>query len=435
MKKFWLLSLAAIFIISVFIGNFDQASAYTYTPNAGARFNIPLGTTAQQYTILNQIQGSIDNSPKGSIIRIATYAIDNGPTVDKLIAANKRGVGVKIIYESHMSNAYTTKLVANLGSNKQAASFAGTCRASCFGTDGDIHAKMYLFSTAGNASRVTMIGSANLTTKNAVTGWNNLYTTVGDTTLYDFYRDRFTLMMADNNVTNPYVAKQSGATAVYLYPRQDTSTTGAFYDPILAELNRITCTGVEGPYGSGGRTVIHVAMFGWMNSRVALAQKLWQLDNAGCIVDVVVNYNLYKPNDNTGDIQDKILPALMKPTAYGGIPVHNAHFDSDGNGYANYYMHSKYLLINGRYGNSKGGTVVFTGSQNWTYASLYSNNEILNRITDVNVYKSYAGNFIMLKRYSQLMTKPDPYRPATQPFSQDSAAVAISKEATALASE
>lgn len=432
MNRFLRFALMLTLVVVLSIGTSAQAYAFTYSPPAGAKFNDPTGTVTQQYAILDHIRRSIDNAPSGSIIRIATYAIDNGPTVDKLIAAHKRGAHVKVIYESHMANSYTQKLVTALGTNKTSRSFAVTCRASCLGPSGDLHAKMYLFSTAGYASRVTMIGSANLTTKNAVTGWNNLYTTVGDTALYDYYRNRFTQMLSDANVANAYMALQSGSTAAYLYPKPITQ---AFYDPILAELNRVSCSGVQGPYGSSGHTVVHVAMFGWMNTRADIARKLWELDNAGCVVDVVVDYNLYKPNDNSGHIQDAILPILMKPTANGGIPIYDGHYDSDGNGFANYYMHNKYLLINGRYGSSMGGTAVFTGSQNWSYASLYQNNEILNRIFDVNVYRSYAGNFLDLKRNAHRMTTPDPYANLLSPLSYEPINGAKAKEATALDQE
>ena len=48
-----------------------------------------------------------------------------------------------------------------------------------------MHAKIYLFSKTKNLSKVTMVCSCNPTYTQARVGWNDMYTWVGDSTIYD----------------------------------------------------------------------------------------------------------------------------------------------------------------------------------------------------------------------------------------------------------
>ena len=53
-----------------------------------------------------------------------------------------------------------------------------------------------MFSTAGSSKLVSMVASSNLTRGQVNSGWNDIYTVVGDRVLYDSYKLYFEDMTA-----------------------------------------------------------------------------------------------------------------------------------------------------------------------------------------------------------------------------------------------
>ena len=117
-----------------------------------------------------------------------------------------------------------------------------------------MHAKFFMFSTAGDAKLVSMISSANPYTGNTFNSWNNLHTIVGDRVIYRSLKKYFNDMLADKNQPNYFRATLSGRNKLYFFPRQ--AKPGSNKIPLLNELRHVSCTGAAKGYGQRGRTVV-----------------------------------------------------------------------------------------------------------------------------------------------------------------------------------
>jgi hypothetical protein len=349
-----------------------------YSPKAGVVFNDPTGTNAQRYVIANQVNSAIDATPAKAIIRIATYSMNYESTVDKLIAADQRGVSVRFLIDNHITTPQTTRLTKALGTNMKSRSFVRTCKGSCMSSSPSImHAKLYLFSTAGTSKLVSMVGSANQASSSAAS-WNNMNTTVGNATVYNSVAKYFDDMIKDKNDPGYYRTTTSGTNKLYYYPRNSSTTD------LVAELNKVKCTGVAAGYGNKGRTVVRAEMYNWSVGRKDLADKLYALRSQGCDVQVITNVPL------TGSGVMKSL--LRNNSKYGIMPVYNAMYDNNKDGISELYMHNKVLTISGNWNGNARSKVVYTGSQNFTVNSTRNNNEILYRIDSDAAYDAYLVN-------------------------------------------
>ncbi len=382
-----LIVLAAIILNTSSFPDSLSAHAASFSPITGATFNNPTGTPDEQYAIVNQLQNSIDAAPKGSVIRMAFFSLSIQSFSDKLIAAHDRGVSVQLIMDNHDIRPQWTALQAALGTNIKSPSFAVTCTNGCLsGREGALmHAKFYLFSTAGTAKQVSVVSSANPTYSQATLGFNNAYTVVGDAALYGSYRTYFLDMAAGSQgALQPdyYRLTQSGAYTSYLFPRPGNDAKS---DTIYSILSNVACSKAAAGYGANGHTVIHIAMLEWTRSRVDLAQKLWSLDDAGCEVEIITN---------TQNVEPEIMAALTKKGSHHGGPiVRNA-------AQGVYYVHDKYLLINGKYAGDSSAKIVFTGSHNFTSQGLRYNNDVLLKIRSNAAFNAYDDNFSMLRDFA-----------------------------------
>jgi phosphatidylserine/phosphatidylglycerophosphate/cardiolipin synthase-like enzyme len=366
----------------------------------GPVFNRP-DDVARQYEIVSHWEQMIDETAPGAIIRMAFYSITVQSFVDKLIAAHNRGVQVKLLMDDHTTSPQWTQLVAALGTNPNSASgsFAVLCHRSCF-TDYEpsyLHAKMYMFSSTGASSRVVSVSSANPTNGQAVIGWNNTYTMVGDRTQYNSYKQYFEDMLAgarNNNQSTAqpagkYRTTDTGAYKSYFFPRQGTTTAT---DTVQNILDNVTCTGTAAGYGTAkGRTIIKVAMFQWTQYRVNLARKLWNLDNAGCNVEIIYS---------KVETDQAVIDALRKPGgAFGGPVVRDGSKDVDGNGTNDLYVHHKYFIIDGNYAGDRSSRLVFTGSANFANNALRYNNEIILKVNEAATYEAFRVNFVEIRDF------------------------------------
>jgi phosphatidylserine/phosphatidylglycerophosphate/cardiolipin synthase-like enzyme len=378
-------------------------------PSEGAIFNRPDGSRAQQYAIADHLMDSIDAAPAGSVIRMSFYSITISSFVDRLIAAHDRGVQVRLLMDDHDVRDTWMRLTAALGHDHTAGSFAVLCHRSCF-TDYEpsyLHAKMYMFSTSGSAKRVVTISSANPTNGQAVTGWNDAYTMVGNTTMYKSYKRYFedltrgALAGAQGSApANYYRVTKSGRFKTYLFPR---GGSGSSSDTIYSILSNVACAGAAPGYGTPAhRTIIKIAMFQWTQYRVNLAKKLWALDDAGCDVEIV-----FTGSETAG----RVLSELTRPGGrHGGPVLHNGARDVDGDAAADFYVHDKYLLVEGNYAGDSSTRAVFTGSGNFANNAVHYNNEILLRVFDTGAYRSYLGQFSALKAWIRASAS-DPVMP------------------------
>lgn len=381
MKRRRLASIAGLTVISTVIGLGAAGSgeaATVFAPEAGPVFNDPEGTTTEQYAIMRQIEQNVDTAPRGSVIRIAVYSITLGDFVDKLIAAHKRGVSVKVLMDTHGKNPLWSRLVSALGSRFSArgtSSYALPCSGGCVAhyyaggkPEGALHTKFYLFS--GGGKRTVTLSSANPTRAQAEVAWNNGYTSVGDTGLYNAYVTTFSDMAKGAAGTHKpdYYWTDGSNPKAYFWPKAQGGS-----DTVLSMLKLVTCSRTH-------PSQVRLAVFEWTGYRIAVARQLATMAANGCKVTVLYT-------------KGAVDPSVRSTLARSKADVRDSSHGTDANGYAAHYTHDKYLLIDGWYNGVGGRRVVMTGSANYTANGLYHNDESDMKITSSATYLAYRKDF------------------------------------------
>ena len=371
---------SALIAALIVVGTAAGAASAAYTPAPGPIFNNPRGSAAAKDRIVTHIVDTINATPRYSVIRIAAYSNDRPDVVDALIAAHKRGVDVQMVLNDNWTSKATKRLIAVLGTDTNRRSFLSICAGSCRGGAGNQHMKFYLFSRAGKAKDVVMVGSANTTGWGARTQWNDLYTAVGVPNLRDLYTKLFEQLVRDRRVANPYIQKTADGFESEFYPYPDLTPSN---DPVMNRLDAVRCA-ASGGTGSKGHTVIRITMYGWGAERgLWLAQKVAELDRSGCDVRALVS----SPGR-------KVVGTLKR----GGVLVRSADLDLDKNEKTGFggtpyevFTHQKMMALSGTW-RGQSGYQVWTGSENWSgMAGL--NDEVTIRIPKRSAYEKYVANF------------------------------------------
>jgi phosphatidylserine/phosphatidylglycerophosphate/cardiolipin synthase-like enzyme len=372
-----------------------------------ATFNDPDDPTARA-AIQTHIIQLINATPGGETIRISTYLFASGAYRDALLAAHARGVNVQLLVDASLTNdtSGTTffDLANGLGRDVTRPSFAVLCPAGrgCIGTGID-HDKFFLFTNTSGRTKVVVQTSANMIDhldkgNSGQTSWNNAVTLVDEPVIYDAYVTRFTAMR-DKRTSTPYSSTVGTNAKVYFFPRPEgdpASTTGS---TILGVLNNIDCSGknTTGGFGANHLTSIHVAMFELTD--VNIANKLWALDNAGCVVHVV--------RTNHGTQDDAAIAKLNNCDAHNGVTIDSVHLrvngddNNDAADAAIGFVHSKYLVIDGFYDGSPNQRLVWTGSYNYTTGALLHNDEALLKLWNHDpIFSAFQSNFQTLAAQS-----------------------------------
>jgi hypothetical protein len=374
-----------------------------YTPADGTLFNYPYSKKRYRNTIRTHVLKTIKAVPSGGKIRIAVYSINDNTTVDELIRAKKRGVSVQVIVNSHnlqptrtlKSSPSFKRLRRALGShttragwNPDNVSFAKICKKSCRGKGGNVHYKMFLFSSAGGGSGtakpwITMMGSPNLTSLAANGQWNHL-TTYSSPSTYDRYLLMFNEMKQDRDFGATQYRDYTDITPqTWFFPRPGTT---ASTDPLMKDLNQVRCTGLTAGYGKAGRTFIRIGAYVWYDTRGQwLAKKVRSLWNAGC--DVAVEYAIM------GNTVKKI---LYSPSGRGRIPMRQVATYSKA-GKVLTYDHAKYVTVNGAYGDSNGRSITWAGTTNFSNLGFYSD-DTTQVWGDWATYDRFRDNFYRVWR-------------------------------------
>ena len=352
-----------------------------YTPVTGATFNRPIGTTAQQRAIFAHINKTIDATPPGATIRFAVYSFAEKATATRLINAHRRGVNVQMIFNAHSVYTQETRLQAELGKNPAKRSFAMFCEKSCRGDKGNMHQKVFLFSKAGQAENIVMVGSNNMTRNNAVNQWSDVYTVVDDPALYFTYSGVFEQMKADRPQVKPFItATVNGyGPEFYPYPRV-TQTT----DPLYQALSQITCLGAAEGYGTETTedsdldgvmdrvTALRLSQHAWNGDRgIYLSQKVAELKRAGCDVKVIAGVGIGRVVKNT------LLRAEV-PLSFGTRKGKHTH--------------QKLMFLSGVFAGDPASTHVWTGSHNWSDGALRRDDAVL-EVAGPEAYNQYFANF------------------------------------------
>jgi phosphatidylserine/phosphatidylglycerophosphate/cardiolipin synthase-like enzyme len=330
--------------------------------STGAVFNNPKGSTAQKNAVKNHIITAINNTQSGRMIRSALYALKDQDYTDALVAADRRGVAVRVVLDAKFkSSAATQNLISALGTDKSKDSWVHVCTAgaACIATGRSSminHNKFFTFSRigdAGEAEDVVIQTSANQTSLNTEKYWNNAYTVVGNTPLYTAYRDYFNDLAAMTKNENYFTSGKVGKEKYYFFPQKSG-------DIVVSILDNLSCA---------RSATVRVAAFAL--HRDAVAQKLRSLADQGCSVRIVFN-----------DSND-----VSKLSGHRNIALRRLS-TSDG-----YLVHSKYLLIEGDYAGHADTKWTFTGSHNLDESSLRDNDEAMLRLEGAGPHDIYRQNF------------------------------------------
>jgi hypothetical protein len=290
----------------------------------------------------------IDCAPRGSTIAMSWFSFTDDNMVNHLIQADRRGVNVRILVNSHAtkksSSSFTavntlkaalgtriTSATANAGVND--GSWVGSCNSGCLTppkpkgvvfpneSEGEypaLHSKFFLITRAGSASNIVGISSVNPTYEQARVGFNNASLVVNDKTLFNsmnqYYADLSNAARGAKKVkAYRQLKSNSKTTNYYVYPK-----TGS--DDVLTMLRDIKCVYKEG--GKTKRTQIYVNMF--VFTRNAPAMELWKkafatrANNGGCNVHIIytdMDQRIKALNTKTKKVG--YIPSGGKPSSWG----------------------------------------------------------------------------------------------------------------------
>jgi phosphatidylserine/phosphatidylglycerophosphate/cardiolipin synthase-like enzyme len=387
-----------------------SASAARYQPKPGVITNNPLGPPAAKQRINDHIIKSIRSTPKRGKIRVHSWNIRSNRFVDALIEAHKRGVSVRAIiwignaerpgepsvFDQTNVNPTFDRLAAALqrhGNKKRpAARKSGTtrCKASCRGRGGIAHSKYYLFSKVGKVEHVVVYGGANATDLAATHQWNDVDTIVRRKAIYDDFLRVFNQSYRDRPVARPWVMTTRGKIQPQFYPHQGPGATG---DPIIKDIKRISCTGAA---TANGRSRIRIAMTSWHGDRgITIARYLVRKQNQGCDVKIV-----YAVAGN------EVLRVLRRE---GRKPVPHRQItqDRDGDGVYDRYLHTKVMVVQGKWAGNPSASMVWNGSANWSPLVIRSD-EAGVRMNNAGRARRYATYVDWLYANPPVQARPNP---------------------------
>lgn len=355
-----------------------------YNPPAGSRFSHPFRKNYRD-RIYNQIIRTINSVPYGGQIRIATWSFSSKRYYTALNRARNRGVSVQIVLAQRNLAGISdwTTLRRMFGTNRNANSWVYKCSYSCRGSGGTMHSKIFLFSQAAGTRYITMTGSANLTDF-AISGqWNQMNTVTNNSAIYNQALSVFTQMRADRPAN--YVEQRLGPIWMYYYPR---GRVAPGYDFLMAALSDVHCTGATGT-GKGGRTQIRIAIYAWYENRGRyLAKRIRSLWNQGCDIQIV-----YAIAGNA------VKNTLYDPKGRGRIPMRQILLTNKA-GDPIYYLHDKFVAINGHLGKSRNTAMALQGSFNFSDLGFRSD-ENFQRLVGRVQYNQYRDDFNLLWRDPQ----------------------------------
>jgi phosphatidylserine/phosphatidylglycerophosphate/cardiolipin synthase-like enzyme len=358
-----------------------------WMPPRGAVFNVPYGDQEAKTRIMSRIRDAVRHTRSGQTIRFAMYSFDRPTMADALIAAHRRGVHVQMVLNDNWTSRATKRLRRVLGTNRHKRHFAVICHQSCRGGPGNLHTKVYSFTKTGGAEDVIMTGSANITDRGVNLQWNDLYTLVNKSKLFDVWRKVFNQIKNDEPVRPRWIYFKSDTISATFYKEnetesstQETSTTtarlpSADEDPVPKRLKAIRCDAMKGS-GINGHTVVRIIMFGWQDERgKRLARRVAEMRRHGCNIRV---------------IQSVPGAGVRHILTQAQVPQRSADWNYTAEG-PNYYNHQKLLMVNGTF-RKKPTRTVWTGSENWSTMS-FRNDEITLQINNPRAYRRYVDRF------------------------------------------
>jgi len=353
----------------------------SYSAPNGVAFSHPY-RKHYKYKVRDRILRTINSVPPGGRIRLASWSFSSKTYYKALNQASKRGVVVQIVLaqRNKASNSDYRTLRSLFGTSvSENGTWVKKCVYSCRGRVGTMHSKIFLFSSSYRTPYVIMTGSANLTDFAVSNQWNQMNTVSGNKPIYDEGVRIFQQMYLDQQASPMYVSTTFPGITSYYYP---TTTERTSTDFMYQALGRVQCLGATNT--SSGRTTIKIAMYAWYQDRGKwLAKRVRQLWQDGCKIQIVYAIS-----------SDPVKKILYSPSGRGRIPMRQILL-ANTQGTPIYYLHDKWVAIKGRYGRSRGTTVSFQGSFNFSDLGFKSD-ENFQALLGSSYYKMFARDFDLL---------------------------------------
>ena len=312
---------------------------------------------------------------------------------------------MQVLLNDHLVPGAQVRIQSVLGHNTKKKNFLKRCMSGCRADENEynnLHSKFYLFSRTGKNRDVVMLGSYNMTLNAVRWQWNDLWTTVGKTTLYDQFMALFNDMRPDwdkRRATYAFCEAglncPSGDQQKYyniVFPRYTTPSN----DAVLDILNNVQCVYTDAA-GAQRRTQLALSMHSMRGKRGNyIADKLRELYGAGC--NLRVNYGLmgFHTKQHIG-----------APTARGRVPLRSTGFNladdvptgdpeiDDMPENIERYTHHKYFVLKGSYKGIVDSNMVWTGSTNWSSLGT-PQDEILFSMHGRGNVRDYMANFNLM---------------------------------------
>lgn len=360
---------------------------------------------SDKYEIRERLLELID--AEDAEITIATYHLEDEKVASELAEAARDGVKLRILvdYNDYLSPAYNT--VAEAIKDAPAGSWIKTCGlndpagtnkgTSCMGQH-IMHNKFFLFKNINGTANVVMQTSANLNGHSGTEMWNTAYITP-DEWLYSKYQAYFgdlaessSAGASDENYYSTFRSAYSptnGKFAMNVSPRK----SGNVY---LDVLNSVRCTGnTSGGTTDKNHTIVRAAQMQIAGANgIAIAKRLWELDNQGCYVDIVADEISVAKRAEPKTVLNYLLarPEALPPDRvnYHGPEVREFSGTQCG-------VHQKNLLIDGFFDGKPNQKIVVTGSHNMNNKSPMYNDEVILRINSASVHEKFKQAFFKLR--------------------------------------
>lgn len=351
----------------------EAAAGADIAPETGGRvhFNDPTGPPERQFALVRRIDDAIASARPGATVRLAAYSLAMPSTARALVAAHRAGADVQVVVDGHSRGWGAVRTLAReLGTSTTGDSFVKTCRRSCRGKRGVQHIKFVTVSDSARGEGLVLVGSLNLTRYSSKRQWNDLYS-VTDPTVHDQLVTVFDQLVEDRPRGRLVLPRTDAGFATDLSPQPGAAGRR---DPLVQRLRAVRCRGAAVTAGRGGRTVVRIAMHAWNGERgIDLARRVVRLGRKGC--DVRVLYG-----KGTGRVVKRLL-------------VGSAHVRARDSGVrTGRRVHHKMMLVSGAYGRRTDANFVWTGSHNWSDASL-RNDELMLRVGGRDLVDAYLRNF------------------------------------------
>ena len=352
-----------------------------------AIFQAPTASRGPDLSIEDRAIALVEATPPGERIRFAFRDFNRERVVAALVAAKARNVDVRgVIDGGERTRSRLVPLAVALGPDLVfCGSDVGFALHSClandpkYSSDGKSlqHNKFMTFSAlADGRTDIVLQTSMNFLDPSQLTYFNDALQITGDVNLRNAYEQYVADMMrqTDRRTNDRYTlftrSGDDGRNTMFPSPRPQPDPSKD--DTIVDRLDEIDCDG-------GG--TIRVANMAFRSERAVIMEKLVELRNAGCDIEVILT-------NGDGDIIAGLVSA--------GIEVTPLLWEEAG-ALRQVRVHNKFWLVDAT--SKKTGTrtkIAYVGSSNWRGDQQYSDDMLL-RVVDDGVFDAYSAYWQMIK--------------------------------------